>query len=225
MASARTPAAHAVAHPGAVMSRLPVLLIGATLLLSSCAMSDRSEDTGGMPLDKEGFIVDWLMLAPFAIPESSGGDEIDKVQLTKEGSVTPKAGDTAKVGDKDGTWKAVKAKDYELDFNVALGGPHEDVLGYLVAYVVADKELTGVTAAIGSNDESKLYLNGKEIYKFAETRTIAKDTDKIPGLTLHKGVNTVVFKVINEKNDWAAALRFLDKEGKPVSGLSVKLAP
>jgi hypothetical protein len=41
------------------------------------------------------------------------------------------------VGDKSATWKAVKAKDYELDFNVALGGPHEDVLGYLVAYVVA----------------------------------------------------------------------------------------
>jgi hypothetical protein len=188
-------------------------------------MGERSQGSAGLPLDKEGFIVDWLMLAPFAIAESSGSDEIDRIQIAKEGAITPKAGDMQQVGDKKGTWKAVKAKDYEFDFNVELGGAHEDVLGYLVAYVVAAKEMTGVTAAIGSNDESKLYLNGKEIYKFAETRTISKDTDKVPGLTLHQGVNTVVFKVINEKNDWAAALRFLDKDGKPVSGLSIKLAP
>jgi hypothetical protein len=207
------------------MSRTFVMLIGTTLLLSSCAMDERSAGSASLPLDKEGFIVDWLMLAPFAIAESSGADEIDRIQIPKEGAITPKAGDAQQVGDKKGAWTAVKAKDYELDFNVALGGPHEDVLGYLVAYVVADKEKTGVTAAIGSNDEAKLYLNGKEIYKFGETRTIAKDTDKVPGLTLHAGVNTVVFKVINEKNDWAAALRFLDKDGKPLSGLSIKLAP
>jgi hypothetical protein len=207
------------------MSRTLVMLIGTTLLLSSCAMNDRPGAAAALPLDQEGFIVDWLMLAPFAIADSSGADELDRVQIRREGSVMPKAGDTMKVGDKTGTWTAVKAKDYELDFNAALGGPHEDVLGYLVAYVVADKEQTGVTAAIGSNDEAKLYLNGKEVYKFAETRTIAKDTDLVPGLTLHAGVNTVVFKVINEKNDWAAALRFLGKDGKPVSGLSVRLAP
>jgi hypothetical protein len=44
-------------------------------------------------------------------------------------------------------------------------------------------------------------------------------------VTLHKGVNTIVFKVINEKNDWAAALRFLDKGGKPVTGISISLTP
>ncbi len=207
------------------MPRTLMMLIGTTVLLSSCAMDERSAGSASMPLDQEGFVVDWLMLAPFAIAESSGADEIDRVQIAKEGAITPKAGDMQKVGDKSGTWTAVKAKDYELDFNAVLGGPHEDVLGYLVAYVVAAKELTGVTAAIGSNDEAKLYLNGKEVYKFGETRTIAKDTDKVPGLTLHAGANTVVFKVINEKNDWAAALRFLDKDGKPVSGLSVRLAP
>jgi hypothetical protein len=207
------------------MSRTLMMLIVPSLLLTSCAMMDRSEGSASLPLDKEGFIVDWLMLAPFSIAEGTGADELDRIQIPKEGSVTPKAGDTQQVGDKKGSWMAVKAKDYELDFNAVLGGPHEDVLGYLAAYVVADKELTGVTAAIGSNDEAKLYLNGKEIYKFSETRTIAKDTDKVPGLTLHQGVNAIVFKVINEKNDWAAALRFLGKDGKPVSGLSVRLSP
>jgi hypothetical protein len=203
------------------MSQIRALLVGALLLASSAALAPGADAT----VDAEGFIVDWLMLAPFSIPEESGGDEIDKQQIAKEGDLRPKAGDTQKVGDKQGTWKAVKAKEYDLDFNEALGTQNEDVVGYLAAYVVADKDMPGLTAAIGSNDQAKLWLNGKELYKFAETRTIDRDSDKVQGVTLAKGVNAIVFKVINQKNSWAAALRFLDKDGKPVTGLVVKTAP
>ena len=63
------------------------------------------------------------------------------------------------------------------------------------------------------------------MHKFAETRGIEQDSDKVAGVALTKGVNVVVFKVINQKNDWAAALRFLDKDGKAVTGLTVKTAP
>jgi hypothetical protein len=176
-------------------------------------------------VDGEGFVRDWLVLAPFALPEDSGTDEIEKAQIAKEGDLKPKAGDTQKVGDKDGTWKAAKAAEYHLDINTALGTRNEDVLAYLVTYVVADADMPGLTMAIGSNDQAKVWLNGKEVHKFAETRGIEQDSDKVDGLTLTKGVNTIVFKVINQKNDWAAALRFLDKNGKAITGLTVKTAP
>jgi len=61
--------------------------------------------------------------------------------------------------------------------------------------------------------------------KVTETRVIDKDSDKAEKLTLNKGVNVIVFKVINEKNDWAACARFKDKEGKPVTAFAVKTAP
>lgn len=175
-------------------------------------------------VDGEGFVRDWLLLAPFALPEDSGADAIDMSQITKEGDLKPKAGDVQKISDTEATWKAVKATEYNLDVNTALGTRNEDVLAYLVTYIVADQDMPGLTLAIGSNDQAKVWLNGKEVIKFAETRSIEQDSDKAP-VALTSGVNVVVFKVINQKNDWAAALRFLDKDGKAVTGLTVKTAP
>jgi hypothetical protein len=44
-------------------------------------------------------------------------------------------------------------------------------------------------------------------------------------LTLPKGINVVVFKVVNEKVDWSGCLRFTDKDGKPVTDFKVSLKP
>ena len=34
-------------------------------------------------------------------------------------------------------------------------------------------------------------------------------------VALVKGVNVVVFKIVNEKEDWSGCLRLTDKDGKP----------
>jgi hypothetical protein len=175
--------------------------------------------------DDEGFIRDWLMLAPFSIAEGAAQDELEKKQIPDEGSIKPKEGEKQKIEGKEQAWKAVKAKDYYLDLNQTLAGGNEDVLGYLVAYVVCDKEMSDLTLWIGSNDQAKVYLNGKEVVKFVDTRVIEKDSDKAEKVTLNKGVNVIVFKVINEKNDWAACARFKDKDGKPVTAFTVKTVP
>lgn len=203
------------------MSKL-CTLVAALSLMTTMGGALHAADS---KVDGEGFVRDWLVLAPFALPEDSGADEIDKAQIAKEGELKPKAGDAQKVGDKDGAWKAAKATEYNLDINVVLGTRNEDVLAYLVTYVVAEADMPGLTMAIGSNDQAKVWLNGKEVHKFAETRGIEQDSDKVTGITLTKGVNVIVFKVINQKNDWAAALRFLDKDGKAVTGLTVKTSP
>src|SRR5258706_279196 len=174
--------------------------------------------------DDEGFIRDWLMLAPAPIADT-GADEIDKKQIADEGSIKPKAGDKQKVGDKELEWKAIQAPDYHVDFNKTLGSDNENVVGYLVAYVVADKAMPDLTLLMGSNDQGKVYLHGKEVVKNTEGRTLDKDSDKAERLTLNKGVNVIVFKVINETNNWEGCLRFKDKDGKPVTGVVVRTAP
>src|SRR2546426_405456 len=40
-----------------------------------------------------------------------------------------------------------------------------------------------------------------------------------------KGVKAIVFKIINDKNDWQGALRFKTKDDKAVTNLKIKLAP
>jgi len=87
---------------------------------------------------------------------------------------------------------------------------------------MADSEMP-VTLALGTNDQGKVWLNGKEVFKFAETRVLEKDANRV-AVTLVKGQNVLVLKVVNEVNNWQACARFL-KDGQPVTGLRIATAP
>lgn len=202
------------------------LLARLTFVAAFSAAQFASAADAPLKPDDKGFIRDWLLLAPIQLAgENTGADEIDKPQVPFESALQPKAGDAITIAGKAIKWRAIKAKDYFFDVNDILGGAHENVTAYAVAYVVAPKEITGAQLLMGSNDQGKVYLNGKEVVKFAETRTLDPDTDKATGLTLKAGINVVVFKVINENNNWQGCLRFTDAAGKPLAGLTLKLAP
>jgi hypothetical protein len=173
--------------------------------------------------DAEGFIRNWLVLAPIAIDGESGATEIDKDFLKGEATVTPKADDKVTIGGKELAWKAHQTSDYYIDFLQSFGKERgEYVAGYAVAYIMADDEMK-VTLALSSNDQGKAWLNGKPVFKFADTRTLDKDTDK-SDVTLAKGQNVLVLKVINEVNNWQGCARFL-KDGAPVTNIKIALAP
>ena len=173
--------------------------------------------------DAEGFIRHWLVLAPIGIQEDSGASEIEKDFLSGEAAIKPKADDTVNVGGKVLTWRAHTTADFFIDFRESFGKERgEDAAGYAVAYVVADEEMK-VTLSVGSNDQFKAWLNGKPVLKFTETRTLDKDTD-FGDVTLVKGQNVLVLKVINEKNSWQGCARF-KKDGAPVQNLRISLIP
>ena len=173
--------------------------------------------------DAEGFIRNWLVLAPIAIEGEAGATEIDRDFLKGEATIAPKAGDKLAIGNALLTWQAHQTSDYSIDFLKSFGATRgEYVAGYAVAYVIADEEMK-VTLALSTNDQGKAWLNGKPIFKFAETRTLEKDADKID-VTLAKGQNILVLKVINEVNNWSACARFL-KDGAPVKNLQIAGAP
>lgn len=174
-------------------------------------------------LDGEGFIRSWLVLAPIPIDGESGASEIDREFFKGEGTVTPKAGDKVTVGASQVTWTAHQTSDYFIDFLQSFGKQRgEYVAGYAVAYVVADEAMP-VTLALSTNDQGKAWLNGKQVFKFTDTRTLEKDTDRVD-VALVKGQNVLVLKVINEVNNWQACARFL-KNGAPATGIKVVQAP
>jgi hypothetical protein len=173
--------------------------------------------------DAEGFIRNWLVLAPIAINGESGATEIDTDYLKGEATISPKAGDNVTVGGKQLTWKAHQTSDYFIDFLQSFGKERgEYVAGYAVAYVMADAEMK-VTLALSTNDQGKAWVNGKQVFKFADTRTLEKDTDRVE-VTLTKGQNVLVLKVINEVNNWQGCARFM-KDGVPVKNIKIALAP
>ena len=176
--------------------------------------------------DAEGFIRDWLVLAPYGIGGSSGAEAIEQKQFATEAQPAAKEGAKQSVAGLELTWKKVAAPDFYVDFKELHPSRSEQVAAWAVAYVVAAEEKKGLTLKMNSNDQGKVYLNGAEIVKFTDTRTLEKNAeDAAPGVTLKKGVNVVVLKVVNEENNWQGSVRFTDAAGKPVTDLKIQTAP
>ena len=175
--------------------------------------------------DSQGYIRDWLMLAPIVFPEGRAGtDLIYDDQIKNEATLQPKAGDKITINGKELTWTAITASTNYFNFNATLKSVHDRAMGYMVTYIQCDEEMPGVIMALGSNDEGRLYLNGVDIYIFAEPRTLELDADK-GRVTLKKGLNVIVFKIFNEQGNWQGAMRFLDKSGTPLTNLKIRLSP
>src|SRR5258705_5257507 len=98
--------------------RKPLAVLASLLIAVMLPIISRAADYAH---DGEGFIRNWLMLAPIKLADS-GADEIDKQQVKDEAKLAPKEGDKAKAGDAELTWKAIKAADSFFDVNEILGG-------------------------------------------------------------------------------------------------------
>jgi hypothetical protein len=126
-------------------------------------------------------------------------------------------------GGKELTWKEHACSDHLLNFNAILGADTEDSVAYAVSYITAPAELKDIKMKTGSDDQCKVFLNGKEVFKNADARPTDKDQDSTE-VTLKKGVNVLVAKVVNEKMDWSFCVRFTDKDDKPITNLTAKTA-
>jgi hypothetical protein len=196
------------------------LVLPALVLVLMTAVTRAAEG-----INDDGFITKWLVLAPISLDDGqSGAEGLGKEQVKDEAKLQPKAGETVKAGGKELMWKEHTTKEHFIDFNDILGKQTENSVGYAVAYVVADKEQKGVKMKTGSDDQCKVYLNGKQVLNQPEARSLDKDQDTTE-VDLKEGVNVLVFKVINEQVDWSGCVRFVDKDDKPVQGLKVKLTP
>lgn len=176
-------------------------------------------------LDAEGYIRDWIMLAPIALPEQrDAGDLLLSEQLKDEAALKPKEGDAITVRGKSLTWKSITAQTNYFDFNAVLKTQNDRCVGYMVTYIECDQEIPNVVMAVGSNDQGRIYFNGVDIYAFTEARPLMLDADK-GRVTLKAGLNVIVFKVINEQNSWQGAMRLLDKSGAPLKNIRIKRSP
>jgi hypothetical protein len=203
--------------------KMRIAALAAVILALFAVPGLRAEDTKP---DEEGFLRSWLLLAPIPMADGqSEEDALNKEWIANEAKLAPKAGDKLKVGEKELTWKAITASDYFFDINGAVGDTTENAVAYAVAYVTAPDEMKGLQLRVGSDDMCKVYLNGKEVIKATEDRPVDKDQNQADDVTLNKGVNVIVFKIVNGAVDWAGAARFTDKDAKPVTGVTLGLTP
>ena len=207
------------------MGRMRAFLgtIAATTLLALSILRAGAAD--GLRPDADGYIRDWVMLAPIALPDGETcAEALLKEQIPNESALRPKAGDKVKVSGKELTWRNVTASTNYFDFNETLKSINDHVAGYMVSYIECDQDVPEVTVAVGSNDQGRIYFNGVDIYAFTEARPLMLDADK-GRIALKKGVNVIVFKITNEQNSWQGALRLMDKAGTPLKNVKIRLSP
>ncbi len=207
------------------MKKSSLMVVGALLLSMVAIRSARAAEE--FAPDKSGFIRNWLVLAPIQLAsDADGAEAMDKSQVPDEAQLKPKAGDQVTVGNKKLTWKKVKSADNILDLNGILNEQTEKTMGYAVSYIRAEEDRKDLQLKMGSNDQGKVYLNGKVLLKTTEPRALEEDSDVARNVTLNKGVNVVVFKIFNDGgSDWQGCLRFTDASGKAVTNLVVSLEP
>lgn len=205
-----------------IMKKL-TLILGLLALWGTASLPVRAAEPTG--LDAEGYIRDWLMLAPIVLPEGAdAGDLLLRSQVPDEAKLKPKAGDVVTVSGRQLTWKAVTASTNYLDFNAVLKSQNDQSAGFMVTYVECDRDIPDVVIAVGSNDQGRIYFNGVDIYAFTEARPLTLDDDK-GKITLKQGVNVLVFKVVNQQNAWQGATRLTDRAGKPLTNVKIRLTP
>jgi len=191
-----------------------------------CLLVSRASGADALKPDSEGYIRDWVMLAPIPLSEGeSGADALFREQIRGEAGLRPAAGDQVKVGGKELAWQNITASTNYFDFNAILKTMNDRAAGYMVAYLECDRERPGVIMTVASNDQGRIYFNGVDIYAFSEARALMLDGAEKGKVTLKKGVNVIVFKIINEQNSWQGAIRLLDQSGAPLPGLKIKRAP
>jgi len=173
----------------------------------------------------------WLILGPIPLPKIEGVHtelwkrELDRQQIPDEAALRPAAEESVSIGGQELFWNEEHLTSDVLDFNEIFGDQRDFSVAYAVCYLASDREQTQLRIVLGSDDQEKLYLNGRQIHKRDLPRSFAADSDEIDGIELHRGTNVLVFKVLNTIADWQGSVRLMDKEGNPLKGVKALVNP
>jgi len=116
---------------------------------------------------------------------------------------------------KDIEWKKTKSKDGRIQLHKILGG--KNCGAYLKTNVYSPKAQK-VRMELGSDDQVKVWLNGKLIHQFAEPRSFKFNEDQVE-IELKEGWNTLMLKVCQGGGGWETACRFLRLTGARLRGV------
>ena len=172
-----------------------------------------------------GAIRQWLILLPIAFEGGNGARALQEEQVIEESQLRPHAGEAIKVGERGLVWRAVQSEDYLIDFNRLAGAVMAYSVAYAVSYIQSEAAQSRLSLKVGSDDQAKVFLNGRLIWQYLGRRSYGDGQDLVTGVELKAGVNVLVFKVVNEGADWQGSVRFLDADGNTLKGIKVTLTP
>jgi hypothetical protein len=115
---------------------------------------------------------------------------------------------------------------YFIDFRALFAGRRSDhSVAYAACYVDCDAARDDLVLNVGSDDQSKIYLNGKEVFRCPKGRVLGRDQDQVANVVLQRGTNVLVFKVVNQTGGWQGCIRFTEQAGASATGLDFRVSP
>ena len=197
----------------------PTTQLNATLVLADFLQENSMFEKANKQIQKTGFITEdaWMILGPF---DNSNEIGYDTTYIQEE---SPMIDLTAKYDGLNGQVSWEKFSDEALDAYIHLGEYNVDWrVSYIFATVTSPDERKA-QIRWDSDDQGKVWLNGKQIS--AHTKTFAAEIDKytIP-VTLKQGKNNILVKVCNRQSGWGFYLRITDQNGKPFDDLKIHSA-
>src|SRR5512132_2410770 len=172
-------------------SAMKKLFLGLLVLASQC-------------IAQTSHIKDWLVLGTFPNPDAA--QRLSQDYLQGEASVAPRGGEFFQ----GRRWVLYHAPiDYlnlrspDLAFQ-----PVENCAAYAAIFVQSPDEQP-VHLLVGSDDAVAVWCNGNRVHFLEVHRGIQLDNDTVATI-LHKGWNTILFKVANADGGFALSARFGD---------------
>jgi|GEM_PF-1077779 len=200
-------------------------------------------EPGPFPLPPAGFIRDWLVLGPFP----NRGDELKGYEAATTDYLKPYGGEAAyrpvfrrtataafgsgfywTPGEYRIRWQPLRSERDRVSLDgvslpeaVIAGRPANHVAAYLACIVVSPDE-RDIRIGMGSDDGYVLWLNGEKIGSCLANRGAAADQESYAA-RLRKGENLLMLKAIQESGGWEVMVKITDRDGKPCSGLEIRL--
>lgn len=109
---------------------------------------------------------------------------------------------------------------WRLELDKVIGGDRRVV--YLRSQMWSEKAQQA-RLETGSDDGIKIWLNGKMVFVNDISRGCAPGDDVVD-VSLQKGWNTLMLKVVNKSGGWAACARVRQPDGSRITGLKIQAA-
>ena len=171
-----------------------------------------------------GVPLGWYILGPF----HAGGGITLETPVGPERMISqacPAADLSSRYEGKVGevSWQVLAAYTGTCVYSEIWSPPFSDHSAAFAYCLVRSERDVRASMLMGCDVDMRVYIDGVVRHDFVDSRGLAFDDVGIP-VRLRRGENHVFVKTVNEKGCWAFVLRFTEKDGVPLEGLSFEPA-
>jgi len=171
-------------------------------------------------LSQGSFITKWFLLGPFSIPEGKdlpSQDLIHKELVDHEKTLSTAAQIVGGL-----KWKKFIAPENVpmgcVDASGLITGKETPAATYLYTEISSPEELPELIMHTGSACYIKVWINGNLVHAYnREPRKADMDQDTIKGISMKKGINSILVKCVNISGGWSFYMRLSSSVDIPLS--------